>query len=416
MKKSVLWFKSNKMLGQSVGLFAATVLSMFSIIFGNYYLTRLLDPVQFGNYSFLINVFSFSQVIFNFGFLQSICRLIALSDDKEECREYYSVGLLLSFLLFILMFVSLILYAFFSENIKSNNLFFTFILIIPFGWVYLLTNFNELILQGSNDILLLSESRLLPRVIFLVVLLLIYGYKINVGINTLLLFYFLSYAIVYIYVIWKLKPLFRNVKNRIVQVWKANNSYGFHIYIGSIFAVGVSSLVSVLISYFEKDNAPVGFYNIALQLSTPLTLVPNIMATVMFKKFAVQPQISKKMVSFMFLVSLLVMVVILLIAKPLIMIIYGEQYVESVNLVNLLTFGSLLYGVADFYNRFLLSKGRGAELRNASIVVGIILFVSSILLISSFGVDGAAYSKIISGFFYILTMLFFYKKVKVSGY
>lgn len=408
--------KQNKIFKQSVVLFTATVLSMLSVIFINYYLTRLLDPVQFGNYSFLINIFSFSQVVFNFGFLHSICRLIALSNNKEECREYYSVGLIFSFLLFLLMFISLLLYAFVSENIESNNLFFTFILVIPFGWVYLLTNFYELVLQGSNDILLLSESRLFPRIIFLIILLSIYGYKISISINAILVFYFLSYAIIYIAIILKLKPRFKNVKYRTLQVWKANSHYGFHIYVGSIFAVGISSLVSILISYFEKDNAPVGFYNIALQLSAPLTLIPNVVATVMFKHFAIQPQISKKVICFMLLISLLTMVSIILIAKPLIVTIYGEQYTASIKLVNFLALGSLLYGIADFYNRFLLSKGRGAELRNASIIVGTILFISSISLISSFGVEGAAYSKIIAGVFYILSMLFFYEKAKLSNH
>jgi len=401
----------NVVLRQSILLLSSTILSMFSLIIINFFLTHLLTPELFGNYSFLINIFTFSQIVFNFGFFQSICRLIAVSNDKRRNRELYSIGLIILFFLSILMFLSLLVYAFTSQHIKDNNLFYTFLLILPFGGVYLLTNFNELILQSDNKIFLLSISRLFPRILFVLILFTLFILEIGNNLNLILVLYFCSYLIIYLYIIYCLKPKFSNIKQRFIEVWRANCQYGFHIYIGALFAVGVSNLIGILISYFEKSNIPVGYYNIALQLSAPLALIPNVVATVSFKKFAQQDKINIKVVFFMLIVSISILALILLLARPLVGIVYGESYLESVELIKFLSIGSLLYGVADFYNRFLLSKGKGAELRNASIIVGAILLIASLLFIYLFGVKGAAYSKIIAGISYILVMIYFYGKV-----
>jgi O-antigen/teichoic acid export membrane protein len=91
--------------------------------------------------------------------------------------------------------------------------------------------------------------------------------------------------------------------------------------------------------------------------------------------------------------------------------IYGEDYLECVNLLYYLSIGSLLYGISDFYNRFLLSKGKGKELRNSSFIVGIILIISNLILINILGAKGAAFATIISGISYFCLILYYYNKV-----
>lgn len=41
--------------------------------------------------------------------------------------------------------------------------------------------------------------------------------------------------------------------------------------------------MGVLLGMLSIDNTAVGFYNIALQLSIPLSMLPNILATVLYK-------------------------------------------------------------------------------------------------------------------------------------
>ena len=98
---------NNKFTTQSIVLLLSTVLSMIFTIGVNYLLTRILDPVQYGNYSYIINIFILAQTLFNFGYFYTICRLISLIDDRKIIREYYCVGLIIWLLLSIVMCVLL---------------------------------------------------------------------------------------------------------------------------------------------------------------------------------------------------------------------------------------------------------------------------------------------------------------------
>ena len=72
--------------------------------------------------------------------------------------------------------------------------------------------------------------------------------------------------------------------------------------------------------------------------------------------------------------------------------------------------GVLIYGMADFFNRFLGANGQGKALRNGALIVGISLLLMNLLLIPKYGAFGAAYTKVIAGVIYLINMLFYYFK------
>ncbi len=409
---SVYRIFKNQNVRRTVILLGATGCSMVALVCINYFLTKIFTPLQFGNYSFLINLFVLSQLVFNFGFFQSAGRIIAIKNDPKEYRKYYGAGFIIVLLIYIVMFVCLSLYAFFSNNVVSRGLTIPLMCMLPLGWVYLLINFYEQILQGAGQINLLARMRLVPYIVYLIILGAIFLFNRNgIGFNVICVLYLASFAVTHLYIFFKLKPDFSGVKEQLSEIWTANKQYGFHIYIGALFAVGASNLMGVLISYFESDNTPVGLYNMALQISAPLSLIPNIVATVMFKQFANSSKIAKNVVLSMLGISACAFVFISVIAGPFVRIVYGEDYLGAIPLVKYLSIGAVLYGIADFYNRFLLSKGQGKQLRNASFCVGSCLLISGVLLTKYFGVSGAACARIISGTVYVLVIWFYYMRI-----
>ena len=85
-------------------------------------------------------------------------------------------------------------------------------------------------------------------------------------------------------------------------------------------------------------------------------------------------------------------------------------------LLKYMCFGALSYGIADFFNKYLLSKGFGVQLRNVSIIVGIIMLLIAYPLIYYWGCYGAAYIKAVTGIVYIISIVFTYKKsIKFSN-
>ena len=408
-------FLQDKQIKQSILLLSTSVIVMILVLGINFFITKILGKVAYGNYSLVINIFNFCQIIFNFGFFYSISRVIALSDSLSKQRELYAVGLILTFFLFALFSICLFIYINTFNEFNNEVVFKSILFCIPFGWVFLLNNFNELLLQGSNKIILLSFSRVMPKInLFLSLVFIFYLTNTKTSINLILFCYLISSFLPYFYIIYRLNPRFSNLSKRFKEIKEANMKFGFNIYIGSVFAVGASSLSGILIGYFGVNIIEVGYYFIALQLSAPLSLIPNVLATASFKKFATSKSIDRKLLIIMYSISIVSLIVIFIIAGPVVLKIHGAEYIESVNLLYLLAIGSVLYGIADFYNRFLLANGKGTELRNVSFFVGGILIISNIVLIKSYGAAGASIATIISGLSYLIFIIYYIKKLSIA--
>ena len=100
---------NDKKIRQTILLLFTSIIVMILVLGINFFVTRILEKNSFGNYSLILNIFNFSQIIFNFGFFYSISRGIALIDDNLEHRELYGVGLMITLFLFILMFFCLLI-------------------------------------------------------------------------------------------------------------------------------------------------------------------------------------------------------------------------------------------------------------------------------------------------------------------
>lgn len=397
---------------QTVLLLGATVLNIVVSVVVNMLLTRYLGKNDFGNYSYIINIFTFSQIFFLFGFFHSGSRLIALLNSEYEVRKFYGVELIILIFLYALMSILIFLFSLyfvFSEN--NNYVFNSILLVLPFGWVYLLTNYYEILFQGSNDIKYLAKVRCFPRIIFLILFIIYIIYIETVKLDWAILLYFLSYAVVYIYILLKIKPVFKDFKDIYNNIWKANVDYGFDIYLGTLFSVGTSQFTGLLISFMGDSNIEVGYFNIANQICLPLTLIPNIISTVYFKQFATSKYINKSLFKIITVISVFSFIILFVFSKTIIIFIYGIDYVAAADILLFLSIGALLYGMSDFFSRFLLAKGRGKELRNSAFLIGVILSILNVILIKYCNAIGAAYARILSGFAYMLLMCYYYKKI-----
>lgn len=393
---------------QSVVLLLSTALNIIVGLAVNYYLTKILSKEEYGNYALMINILEMGQVVVNFGFYQSICRLVALTDDIKKSREYYFAGIIITVVLYIILVIGLILYINVSTSIKENNMLGMMYLTIPFAWIFLLITYNELYLQGDNKIGLMAFGRLGPRVIYLTFLILAYFF-IDASQYTIVVLYMIPYIIVFAIIVYFIKISKHNLRERLHEIWEANKSFGFNIYVGALVATGSATLSGILISHFEETNVSVGYFSIATRLCTPLSLLPNILATVYFKKMALSKNISNRLQLSMFLLNILCLVGVYVVSGPLILTIFGANYAPAISIIQVLAIGFLLYGMSDFYNRFLLSKGRGKELRNTSFIIGVVLVASNFFLVKFFGAMGAAYARIVSGLIYFVIIFFTYR-------
>lgn len=411
MKNRIKQIFNNKTVKQSFILLTSTICGMGFLLASNYFLTRLISIEDFGNYSYVLNVFNFFQVIFNFGFFYSINRQVSLSQDLDSTRRIFGAGL--SFVFFLSLPMMFLVYIFSVSLVKDPQLVETFLIIIPFSVLFLMTNFNELILQGANRITILALSRVLPKFIFLIIVYVITFKELNfTRVSNFLVFYSISLFFGFTIIIALIKPIFSNFKKNVLDTWSINKSFGFNVYIGAIVSLGASSISGILIGQFGLSNIEVGYYSIALQFSAPLALIPNVIATSSFKDFSQGGSISDSLLISTIGISLFALLLIYLTSSYIIEIIYGSEYLNAITMVRITSFGAILYGISDFFNRFLLANGYGQALRNTSFVVGGVLLISNLVLIKIFGGIGASMSYVFAGLTYLSVIVYYYKRTK----
>lgn len=410
------YFKHEKV-RQIVILYLVNILGIPLGIFTSIVITKYLGAEIYGDYSLIINIFSFSLVLFTFGFFQAGNRALVLNQDKEKAREIYGAVLVLLFFLFILMSICLSIYGILDLNLKTKQLTNIFLFFLPFGWIFLLTNYFETLFQADNRIYDLAKTRLYPKIGFFISALVIYFFFSKIEINKLVVvlsLYLVTFLIVYLATLRRIKISFRGLKTNIKEVWGYNKSFGFDVYIGSVLSVGLTSLSGVIISYFGEDNTGVGFYTLALTFASPLTLIPNVIATTHYKEFALQNKIPTKLTFLTIGLTTTTLLLLWAIVGPFILFFYGASFSPVIQLNLIVSTGIAFHGLADYYNRFLGAHGQGKSLRNGSIFVGLSILTMNLVFIPLWDETGAAVAKLVSGIIYFANMYYYYSKLKRS--
>jgi O-antigen/teichoic acid export membrane protein len=411
IRKLLHTYKSNPKAKQVLGLFSVNIIGIPIGIITSIVVTRYLGPQGYGDYKFIQSIFNFAIIIFTFGFFQAGNRALVLNNDRQKAKEYYGAELVVTGGLFIIMSVFLVLYALFDNNIQEKELNNFLLVVIPFGWVFLLLRYFETLFQADNRIRMLGQVRLFPKVGFLIMAALVYFVFMNKEMNKLAVvwsFYIGTEVIVFLIILYKLKVSFKNIKKRFIEIWNYNKSFGLNVYLGSLFAVGFARFTEILISYFGLDNSGVGFYSLALTFTMPLTFIPNTIATTHYKDFSTSKKVPKKLMLITLALSVAALIGIWIIVKPFVNIFYGPEFSTVISLNFIVSIGVTAHGFGDFYNRFLGANGQGLQIRNSAFVVGLSILALNLLLIPKYGEYGAAYSKLLSGFIYLGFILFYY--------
>jgi O-antigen/teichoic acid export membrane protein len=414
IKRFLKLYQENTRLNQVVSLLAVNVFIIPLSFVSNIIITRFLGPVAFGDFKFILYVFSFCLVLFNFGFFQAGNRALVLNSDPEKIREYYGSMLVILFGMFLMIAIVVLTYAMVDKNINEKGLRTMLIWIVPFSWIFILVSYFEVLFQADNRINLLAQSRLYPKILFFITILILYVFFTKYQGNRLKIiwiFFILTQIIGFLYIIYKINPSFKNLRARIMEIWFYNKTYGFNVYFGALFNTGSSALTGLLISYFGINNSGVGFYSLALTITEPLGFIPNVIATTHYKEFSTRTSISKRLILITVSVTATALILCWILVGPFVKYFYGPEFQSVILLTFIVSFGVIMNGFADFFNRFLGSHGQGTALRNSAIIVGIFVMIFNLTLIPLFGETGAAYTLIGSALIYILAMLWFYRKL-----
>jgi O-antigen/teichoic acid export membrane protein len=414
LKKLLQEYRSNKRIKQVAGLLSVNILSIPLSIITSIIITRFLGSTGYGNFKFILNLFTLAVVVFTFGFFQAGNRALVLNSEPQKARELFGAELLITVVLFLFMAMFFSGYAFLDNNINEKGLRMVLLLVIPFSWTFLMSKYFEVLFQADNRIKLLAKARLYPQLIYFALILAIYYFIFNYSgdrIKLVLGSYFAGNIIIAIFIILKLNPSLRNLRERVKEILHYNKTFGFSVYLGSVFAVGFSQLTGVLISYFSSDNTGVGYYSLAMTIAAPLAFIPNVIATTHYKDFSVSNKVQARLLKITVGISLAALIATNILVGPFIKIFYGAEFLPVIRLTYVVSFGIIMNGLADFFNRFLGSHGKGKALRNSAFIVGLSVLILNVSLIPLFGEKGAAWTTFFSGIIYFVCMYLYYRSL-----
>ena len=394
---------------QVVVLYGTTALSVLIGVLNSVINTRSLIPEQYGDVRYVQNMISFISSLLLVGFFTSGSRLLALSKSELYSKGIRGAMVIILGITVLIITASMLFFYVFSIIKCQTNMSSLWLCSIAVCSGVLMSNYINTTAQGDNHIGRISIARLLPPLLYSMLAWLIYS---NFGATPclmLLLYNGLS-VIILSFIIATTKPSFHNLRFFFKELFKENKTYGFNIYIGSLVGVSTGYIAGITLGLFCDNNASVGFYTLALTISTPLSMLPTIIGTTFYKRFATENCISKKVLISSFGLTAFSCLLFIAFIHIVVNLLYDESYRLVSIYAKWLAVGNSLHGLGDMINRFLGAHGQGRQIRNSAIGCGLTKTIGSFLFVYLWQIEGAVFSTILGSTIYFTFLLSYYLK------
>lgn len=392
---------------QVIYLYLATFLGTLLGVVASIINTRYLSPEYYGDVRYVQNIINFIASLLLFGYFLSGSRLLALSNDKMRSSSIRGVMVIILLVCVLILMIGVFATAVIHINNPAiYNLFLTSIPVCAFS---LLNNYVNTTAQGDNHIGRLAVARLLPTALYIPIAYCVYA-NFGATSNRMMLLQWGLYTVILILVVISTKPRFINLKNVFRDLNEENKRYGIQLYYGSLAMLATNYIGGVTLGVFNNDNTNVGFYTLALTITSSLSMLPGIVGTTYFKQFATMDNIPPKVMKATILITLITCIAFIAFIKPVVTFLYSDSYKIVGVYASWMSVGFCIHGIGDMLNRFLGSHGKGIPIRNSSFICGSIRVIGFTLFVYLWNINGAVLTNILSSTVYVLVLVYYYVK------
>jgi len=400
----------------SIFVFVAIFISKLFMYLYRIVIARYYTPEIYGIFSLAFMITGFFVAFASLGFYEGILRFIPYyrSKQKEDKIKY-----LINFSKRILLISSLLstFFLFFSSDFIAINFFHNidlafylkvFAFLIP---VQIFGNFHLGIIRSYEKIKTYSFGmnilQNLSKFVFILFFILI-GINSNNAIATsYFIGVFSGLIFAYLYCRIKIPKIFTKYyfsKKEKSEVRNKFFSYSWPLILFSIIGTLMFWIDTLLVGYF-KDAYWVGIYNAAVPIALLLIFASEIFMQLFFplitreftsKNFIVVRELSKQVTKWIFMINLPITILILLFPGVFINLFFGAEYLLAVNALRFLALGQFMYSIASVSSNMLLSSAKSRIILVNLIIASLINLILNIILIPTYGIDGAAMATFIS--------------------
>jgi O-antigen/teichoic acid export membrane protein len=390
-------------------LFSAQTASMFAGFLASIIQARWMEPAEMGRFAFCLSIILVASLFFEFGVSSAGARVLALAHDRQSEQKALGALIVMTFVIGVGFCL------FIAAAAKPIDLIFgkdvRWLLMATAALAFFLP-FQLLIeqsCQGLNQIRRLSVFQLLMAGCYLAALILLVATgRLTAG--TALGAYLVGVAVASLWTLARMQPIFSGASRYIKQTLKETRGYGFNLYLARISGMASSRSDQLAIGYFLAGTVPLGMYAVAQKFSNPLAMAGRSLAVTRFRAFARLTHVPGRIIKWN--AAALIAVAIALVGfGPIVLKFAFPKYSEAAPLLVPFAGMNLFVGLFQPYNIFLASHGRGAELRNIVLTVGVAMIAALIIVVPRYGIAGAAWTGAAAMALDYLLHLHYYRKV-----
>lgn len=374
------------------------ILKGFSFI-SSIFLARLLGPKEFGLIGMISVFVAVGTSMVDSGLSASIIRTKNADDSDYSTVFYLNLGM--SFLVYGLLFFSAPYIAeFYNQEILIN-------IIRLYCLSFIISAFSSIQLAILNrDMSFKKIMRYnMPGAMIGAIVGIGMGY-LGYGVWSIVWMY-LSTQIIQSIALWvnsKWKPSLLFSKEKL----KFHYGFGYKLMLSGLIDTIFKNIYNILIGKFFSVQT-LGFYERAKSFNSyPVTTLTNIISKVSYPLLAqIQDQkekignVYRQLLQFTFFIITPLMLGTSAIAKPLFLLILGEQWIKAVPFFQILCLSGIFYPIHAFNINVLKVYGRSDLFLKLEVIKKVIISIS-ILITFQFGIYGLVWSSVFTSFIALL--------------
>lgn len=379
------------------------------------YLTLVLGPEKFGLTQYAISLITYFQFFTDYGFNLSATRELAICrDDNQKISQIFSSVMFIKLCLCILSFIILLLIVMFIPKFSEDS----YVYILTFGMVIGYMLFPTWLFQGLEYMRYTSILNIIGKIVFTVLIFIFIhdttDYMLVPLINSL------GYILVGILGIYIALIKF-NIKITIPSIRdiKYHLREGWYVFISTI-AINMYTTTNTFLLGLLTNNTLVGYYSIAEKiilavngLLNPISqaLYPFISRTVKTDDKTRSIEFIRKITKIMTLVGIVLSAGLFIFAKPIILLLFGQSYANSVIILQIISIVPLAVSLSTVFGvETMLTFNYKKAFTSIVMIGGIIDIVLGIILITLMKEIGIAISFATTEIFITIAMFIFLQR------
>lgn len=363
------------------------------------YISRILLPEGVGKIALALSIFSYFIIFSQLGIPVYGLRIVAqLRDDRKSLikavHELFIINMVTTFIAYIALFLTIFL----VPQLKEEKLLY----IIMCSSIFLNTIGMEWLFKGLEEYTYITVRSIIFKIIGLILVFLLIHSKSDYIIYGAIIIIsgYLAFILNFVYSFkWiNFKPLKNyNLKQHLKPIF---------VFFAMSCAITIYTNLDTVMLGFMKTNVDVGYYSVAIKIKNVLIGLITSLGTVLlprcsyyikqnlFDEFKI---VSSKAMSFIFVLSIPLMMYFIFFAKYSILFLFGSAFYGSIVPMQVIMPTLLFIGITSLIGFQIMVPLGKENLMLYSVIVGAIVdIIMNFILIPKYSASGAALGTVIA--------------------